>query len=193
MRKKKKRKKASDLGKLLRLYHPPPTFYINSHPALLTGHLLTSFSPTPSHDGSSPHPPKQSAAGSCHLPCQHPPPSGTPLPLPLGPTVTPSRCPGGNLLLDQEQPSTNSQLRPGPIPSHTPDNNCRRRPHPLNPLRHCFWHSCFHQPTGHGYHPTLGSPQGKPRAPLGPSRPLLKNCQRIGDIRGHPPITNRPT
>ena len=156
---------------------PLCTFYKKAHPALLTGPLPTSCPPTPSPDGDPSYPPRQSGPGSSHLQCQHPPPSGTPLPLAFGTTVTPSRLSGRDFVGDQKQPLTKPRPSPRRLSSSTGNHNRRRRIYPLSSLCYRLWHSSHHNPTRHCQYPALPIPEGNSGTPQKSPRPLLHDSQ----------------
>ena len=133
-------------GKLLALYYPPSTFDTNAHSALLTGHHTSLCPLSLSPDGDRTHPSWQSGPGCCHLPSQHPPPSGTPFTIPLGSSVPPSPSwPRSSLRLGTAYNSTRPS--PRPLPSCPPDHHGRRRLYPFHSMCHRLRHRCHYNPT----------------------------------------------
>jgi len=143
------------LGQATRALPPPPYILLKRTPRFAYGTPSHVLPPTLSPDASPPHSPRQPGPGSCHLPCQHPPPSGTPLPVPLDAAVTPPRLSGRKFFRNQKQ--ARAEPRPGsrPLPSRTPDHNHRRGVHPIHSLRNRPWHSGHRHPTRHRQHPAL--------------------------------------
>jgi len=150
-RKKEKRKKVKKVLGFGSRSSPSTNPHLHSTqmhtPLCLRNTFPGSTPPPPSPDGGPPHPPRQSGPGSSHLPCQHPPPSGTRLPLSFGTAITPPRLSGRNFLGNQKQRPTKPRPGSSPLPSRTPNHNRRRGVHPLHSQRRRLWHSGHHDPT----------------------------------------------
>src|ERR1700712_35561 len=162
-KKKKKKKKHEIWAKLLALYLPPPTFYQKSSyvPAALTGHHTPCPPPPAFLHGNTPHPPWEPGPRSGYFQGKHPSSCRAPLALSRWQPFPPPGVPGRTLLRNKRQPPPVPPSRPRPVPRSPPYHICRRRLHPLSPVRHGFRHSGHHLPTRHCHQPALRACQGE--------------------------------